>query len=214
MSKYQSNHSRHYVLRQYCLPICHFRNAWYVQFVWFPWDLSSHRCFRWCGTNHDAKSPSSTPLYLHHYPKLAWHTSGRVMYDSMRWDLYWAPTANDVYMTVRNCRSCTRNRASLKKNRHPKLFSANAPFKFIAEIYCSQSKSLSGNLFIISPTDRCTKILPATRLSKPLRRMSRQAFSSVRHGIEDSHLSHNVKWSAVRKKVFRDVLYVFRRNTS
>lgn len=57
-------------------------------------------------------------LHLCHHPLSPVHPAGeRQMYDSMRQQLYWSHTADDVYNAMASCMSCTRNRLTNMKQR-------------------------------------------------------------------------------------------------
>ena len=47
-------------------------------------------------------------LLLAHYPRLAGHLDGSLMYRTLRRIFYWPSMALDAYHTVRQCSSCTR----------------------------------------------------------------------------------------------------------
>lgn len=76
------------------------------------------------GTLQQAVSASLRPCFLHvfHYSILAANNGKSRVYDFMRKHMYWAHTADDVFATMRDCRSCIRNRTHGKHQWQLKLF--------------------------------------------------------------------------------------------
>ena len=99
-------------------------------------------------------------LHTTHYPRLAGHPGGIRMYYSLRREYYWPHMANDVFMTVRDCVSCARNRATVQKfQKFMKLFPASGPLEFVAmDLLDPLRKTTRGFTFILVITDRFSKL--------------------------------------------------------
>lgn len=74
-------------------------------------------------------SPRLFILHLGHYFLLAGYHGKRQMYNSKRKKLYWPNTANDVYATVRDCRSCSQNHTHRNDQLQLELFFRGAHWK-------------------------------------------------------------------------------------
>lgn len=69
--------------------------------------------------------------YLCHYSLLAGHPDEHRMYKSMRTELYGPHTANDAYVSARDCQYCTETRVFGKNQRQLKLFFPNGLLEYV-----------------------------------------------------------------------------------
>ena len=105
-------------------------------------------------------------LHLAHHPLTAGHPGARRMYDTLRTQFYWPHMANDVFQTVRNCRSCARVRGTTYKHRRfLRLFPAEYPLQFVAiDLLGPLPRTTNGNRHVLVITDRFSKLSRAVPL--------------------------------------------------
>ena len=105
-------------------------------------------------------------LLLAHYPRLAGHPGGTIMYQTLRRTFYWPSMALDVFNTVRQCAPCAKERLSLRKHsRFLKLFPAVRPLEFVSiDILGPLTKSKRGNKYLVVMTDRYSKFVQTVPL--------------------------------------------------
>ena len=109
-------------------------------------------------------------LALAHHIPIAGHPGQNRMYYTLRKTYYWPHMAIDIAATVRDCRSCARNRIRLRRHLNRlQLFPATRPLESIAiDILGPLPKSKSGLRFLLVITDRFTKLSQVA----PLRRIT------------------------------------------
>lgn len=61
-------------------------------------------------------------FHLCNYLILSGNPGKRLMYDSMRTDLYWLYIASDLYATVLDCQPCAQKRTNEKRERQLRCF--------------------------------------------------------------------------------------------
>lgn len=84
------------------------------------------------------------------------------MYDVLRRFFYWPHIANDVYKTVKYCRSCAINRKINNKQRKLCRFLPSGPLKFVAmDMLRPVAETKSGSQFIVLLTDKRSKLTKA-----------------------------------------------------
>ena len=95
-----------------------------------------------------------------HYSATAGHPGGRRMYDTMRRRYYWPTMPVDIYSTVRQCLSCTRNRVAARKHRNEmRLFPPRIPLESVAlDILGPLPRTNSGKRFVVVIADRFSKL--------------------------------------------------------
>lgn len=77
------------------------------------------------------------------------------MYDTMCRDFYCPHVPNDLYVTVRNCQFCARNRCTNKIQRDVRLSQPSDTLEFVAvDIFGPLPKTESGNHYVVVMTDR------------------------------------------------------------
>lgn len=87
-------------------------------------------CLDWT-SKIDVCLPKVVPVSLRelvfcseHYPPIAAHTGKRPIYDTMRFEFFWANVVSDVDMAASNCETCARSGKLLKRKRHMQVFPA------------------------------------------------------------------------------------------
>ena len=116
------------------------------------------------------RSFRSRLLTLAHHSQLAGHPGQNRLYYTLRLTYYWPHMSVDIAATVRDCRSCARNRIRLRRHLHRlKLFPATRPLESVAiDILGPLPKTKSGYRFLLIVTDRFTKLSQVA----PLRRVT------------------------------------------
>ena len=91
------------------------------------------------------------------------------MHQHIREKYYWPQMATDIYKTIRNCTTCAKNRAKLRKRTHPlRIFSAARPLEFLAiDILGTLKKTKKGHRILLVMSDRFSKLTEVM----PLRRI-------------------------------------------
>ena len=109
-------------------------------------------------------------LRLAHYSELAGHPGQSRLHRRLKQSFYWPHMAADVATTVRNCRSCAKNRLRLmKRTGLMKLFPALRPLESVAiDILGPLPKGSNGHQYLLVIVDRFTKLTQVV----PLRRVT------------------------------------------
>lgn len=110
-------------------------------------------------------------LYLAFHPKQVGHPGERLMYDTMRREVYRPAMAYDDYTAVGDGCDCTINRAGLKRKLYLILLPSTGPLGFvITDILGPLSRTTTGNQFIAMIANRYTKWtgeLPSSKATVP-----------------------------------------------
>lgn len=89
------------------------------------------------------------------------------MYDTMRNQYYWLHMVSDVQKSVRDCKSCERNRQKRKQQRKVQLFPATEAADFITiNILGTLLKTKSGNQYIVVLEVRFSKLTKEIQKTK------------------------------------------------
>lgn len=98
----------------------------------------------------------ATILYLSHYPVFAGHITAWRMYDSVRVEIYCPHIANNVYATVKDCRSCASTREILYNHQeYLKHFRVSGPLEFVSmDLLGPLPRRYSGNQSVVFMNDR------------------------------------------------------------
>lgn len=100
---------------------------------------------------------------------MAGHSGQQHMYDTLSGAYYWQHWANDVYITIAECKSCVQN-GSLHRHKRPfQLFPTSKPLEFIAlDIINPLSEKNQSSQYIFFTTDHYLKLTRAILLFKTL----------------------------------------------
>lgn len=116
-------------------------------------------------------------LRLYHYSLLAGHPGERLMYDTMRQEVYSPHMSNHRYVTVKDCQSCASNWRDSKRHRELHLFPPTAPLEVVAiDILGPLLKIKTEYQFIVVMTDRFSKLAKATPTAKTTAKTLAQIF--------------------------------------
>lgn len=89
------------------------------------------------------------------------------MYETMRKHFYWPDIANDIYITVNGCLSCTRNHRTNKKQKKTTCFPPAGPFDLVTvDVLGSSPKTDGENRYIVEIKDRYSKFTKAIPTAK------------------------------------------------
>lgn len=106
-------------------------------------------------------------LLLCHYSLMEGHPGRRMLYGSMRGEFFWLYMANDVYVTVHDFQSCTRNSCTGKSQLKLRLLSPTGSLEFVAiNILGPLTKTKTGNQFFAIMKVRFWKLTKANPRTK------------------------------------------------
>ena len=142
-------------------------------------------------------------LQLCHYTIVAGHPGLNRMYYQIRNVYYWPQLAADMAATVRNFRSCARNRVKLRRHtNYLKLFTATKPFESVSiDILGLLPKSRRRKRFLLVTTDRFSKLTAVVPLRNVNAYSTAVAFCEAwlfKYGPPKTLLSDNGKQFASR----------------
>ena len=135
-------------------------------------------------------------LTLAHHSLLAGHPGQNRLYYTLRLTYYWPQMSVDIAATVRDCRSCARNRIRLRRHLNRlQLFPATRPLESVAiDILGPLPKAKSGCRFLLVVTDRFTKLAQVAPLKRITALNVARAFCEIwvfKYGPPKTLLSDN-----------------------
>ena len=112
------------------------------------------------------KSLRAKVLYLNHQPRFAVHPGGTRIFSTMRRTYYLPAMALDVYVCVRDCVHCAKEKLALRKlASFLKLFPATRPLEQVAiDILGPLGRTTQRNRYLLVISDRFSKLTKAVPL--------------------------------------------------